>query len=119
MRPTPAVVCGPTPVDNSNGTVSCDTITKGVIKPKPTLTLAGGFATVLSVQGVLRGCTTNVPGVTFPDGKSKFKGTIAANDNGCAGLAGASTSTGAITITWGTNVAVTNKQSVVTFGVGG
>jgi hypothetical protein len=100
-------------IDNSNGTVSCDTITKGVIKAKPSLTLAGGAATILSVSGVLSGCTTNVAGVTLPDGKSKFKGTLNAADNGCAGLSGPSASTGSIVIKWSTVPAVTLKTSTV------
>jgi hypothetical protein len=107
-------------VDNSNSTVSCNTITKAVFKPKPALTTAGGLgATVIQVSGVLSGCTTNAPGVTIPDFKSKFKGVINSADNGCAGLAGPSPSTGTITITWKTNIAVTNKTSIVTIPAGG
>jgi len=106
-------------VDNSNSTVSCDTITKAVFKPKPALTVAGGFPAVIGVSGVLSGCTTNAPGVTIPDFKSKFKGVINSADNGCAGLAGPSASTGTITISCKTDVPVLFKTSVITISSGG
>jgi hypothetical protein len=106
-------------VNNANGTVSCGTILKASVKPKPSLTNAGGLATVLYVKGTLGGCSSGDTAVTFPEGKSKFKGTINAVDNGCAGLAGPSTGTGTITITWGTVPAVTNKVSTVNIPVGG
>jgi hypothetical protein len=105
--------------DNSNGMVTCNTITKGVVKFKPSLTSAGGFPGTVQISGVLGDCTTDVAGVTLPEGKSKFKGVLNSADNGCGGLSGPSTSTGTITITWGTIPAVTNKVSTVTISSGG
>jgi hypothetical protein len=87
---------GPPPVDNTNGTVSCGTILKASAKPKPTLTNAGGVPTVVFIKGTLGGCSSGDTAVSFPEGKSKFKGTINAADNGCAGLAGPSSGTGTV-----------------------
>jgi len=114
----PAATAATPPVDNTAGHASCGTVSKGVIKPKPTLTNAGGVPTVLAVSGTLGGCSSGDVAVTFPEGKSKFKGSISSADNGCAGLSGASTSTGTITISWGTTPAVSNKSTVVTIPSG-
>jgi len=115
----PAATAATPPVDNSVGHVSCGTVTKGVAKPKPTLTNAGGVPTIISLSGTLGGCSSSDVAVTFPEGKSKFKGFINANDNGCAGLAGPSSGTGGINVTWSTVPAVTAKLSTVTIPVGG
>jgi hypothetical protein len=90
------------PYDNSNDTVTCGTITKGVIKPKPVLTSTGPFVTsVFSVSGTLGGCTSpSHPALVFPEGKSKFKGTINAPTNSCAALNGSTTASGTITVSW-------------------
>jgi hypothetical protein len=108
------------PVDASNGTVTCETITKGVIKPKPAL-MNGGTTnpTLIQISGTLGGCSSPDTAVTFPEGKSKFKGLLTATNNDCAGLAGPSASTGTITISWGTVPALVNKTSTVTVSAGG
>jgi hypothetical protein len=108
-----------TAIDNSNATVHCGTITKGLIKPKPTLVNGGTSATVIAISGTLGGCSSSDSSITFPEGKSKFKGTLNSSTNDCAGLAGPSTSTGSITITWGTSPAVTHKTTVVSIPSGG
>jgi hypothetical protein len=118
-------LAGAPPYDNSMDTVTCGTILKGVVKPKPALTTAGGLGTTLiAISGTLGGCSSpSNPALVFPEGKSKFKGVITSADNGCAGLNGASTSTGTITISWGVipvlpATAVTNKTSIVTLPSG-
>jgi hypothetical protein len=115
-----SAMAGPPPYDNSNDTVTCGTILKGVIKPKPVLTLTGATPAVLAISGTLSGCTSpSNPNLVFPEGKSKFKGTINAPTNNCTALAGVTTSTGTITITWGATDSVSgagllNKTSTVT-----
>jgi hypothetical protein len=105
--------------DNSNDTVHCGTILKGVIKPKPVLNNAGAGPSVFAIGGKLGGCASpSNPNLVFPEGKSKFKGTINAPTSNCAGLAGVSTSTGTITITFSATDSVSgdallNKTSVV------
>ncbi len=115
-----AVLAGPPPYDNSNDTVTCGTILKGAIKPKPVLTLTGAVPSVFAISGTLSGCSSpSNPNLVFPEGKSKFKGTINAPNNNCLSLAGSSTATGTLTITWGATDSVSgagmlNKSSVVT-----
>jgi hypothetical protein len=97
----PVAAGGAPPYDNTNDSVYCQTITKGKIKPKPLLVNGGTLPTVLSVSGTLGGCSSpSNANLVFPEGKSKFKGTIGANTNNCAGLAGPNTATGTLTITW-------------------
>src|SRR5690349_18045467 len=87
--------------DNTNDTVHCGTILKGVIKPKPVLNNLGSGPSTFAIGGTLGGCSSpSNSNLVFPEGKSKFKGTINAPTSNCAGLAGVSTSTGTITITW-------------------
>jgi len=119
-----SVLAGPPPYDNSNDTVHCGTILKGVIKPKPVLNNVGSGPSVFSISGTLGGCSSaSNPALVFPEGKSKFKGTINAPTNACAALAGPSTSTGSITITWGATApggaALLNKTSIVAIPSGG
>jgi hypothetical protein len=115
-----SVMAGPPPYNNANDTVKCGTISKGVIKPKPVLNNTGVAPSVFSISGTLGGCTSpSNPNLVFPEGKSKFKGTINAPTSNCAGLAGPSTSTGTLTITWGATDSVSgagmlNKTSTVT-----
>jgi hypothetical protein len=114
-----SVQAGPPPYDNSLDTVSCGTILKGVIKPKPVLTNTGATPSVFALSGTLSGCTSpSNPNLVFPEGKSKFKGTINAPTNNCLALAGSSTATGSITITWGaidsvSGAGMLNKTSIV------
>ena len=115
-----SVLAGPPPYDNSNDTVTCGTILKGVIKPKPVLTNTGAVASVFALSGTLSGCSSpSNANLVFPEGKSKFKGTINAPTNNCLALAGSSAATGSITITWGATNSVDgagllNKTSTVT-----
>jgi hypothetical protein len=112
--------------DNTNDTVTCGTILKGKIKPKPVLNNTGPFvASVFSISGTLGGCSSpSHPALVFPEGKSKFKGTINAPTNNCVALAGPSTATGSVTITWSATDGVggaglLNKTSVVTIPANG
>jgi len=99
----PAATAGPPPVDNSQDTVICTTVTKGIIKVTPPLLIPGGPAsTVISISGTLGGCSSPSRGsLVFPEGKSKFKGTINGTTNSCTALAGPTTGTGTITFSWG------------------
>ena len=120
-----SVQAGPPPYDNSADTVKCGTILKGVIKPKPVLNNAGVGPSVFSIGGTLGGCSSpSNPNLVFPEGKSKFKGTINATTSNCLGLLGPSAATGTITITWGATDSVSgagmlNKTSVVTIPTNG
>ena len=106
-------------IDNSNATVHCSTVTKGVIKFSPGLVAGGALPAAIKISGTLGGCTSSDPGIAFPEGKSKFKGILNAPTNDCASLAGASPTTGTLTFTWKTVPAVTQKISTVTIPPGG
>ena len=108
-------------VDNSNDTVHCDTVTKGVIKLAPPLKNGGTLGAVIKIGGTLGGCVSpSNPSLVFPEGKSKFKGVLNSATNDCAGLAGPSTTSGTLTFTWGVaSPGVTQKVSTVTIPSGG
>ncbi len=98
----PAAAAGVPPYDNSQDTVVCTTVTKGIIKASPPLISRGAATpTTLSISGTLGGCSSpSHPSLVFPEGKSKFKGTITSTTNNCTSLAGATTGTGTITFSW-------------------
>jgi hypothetical protein len=99
----PAATAQVAPVDNSEDTVVCTTVTKGIIKASPPLVIPGSATrTTISISGTLGGCSSpSRPSLVFPEGKSKFKGTINGTTNDCTSLAGATTGTGTITFIWG------------------
>jgi len=108
-------------VDATNYTVSCDTLIKGAVQFKPTLTLSGGGgATATTIKGTLEGCNATPndsnPAVTVISGS--VKGLVTAPDNGCLSLLGPSSATGTITITWKTVPALTNAKTVITINNG-
>ena len=120
----PAATAGPPPVDNSQDTVICTTVTKGIIKVTPPLLIPGGPAsTVISISGTLGGCSSPSRGsLVFPEGKSKFKGTINGTTNSCTALAGPTTGTGTITFSWGATdsngAGLAQKTSTLTLPTG-
>ena len=99
----PPAAAGVAPVDNSQDTVVCTTVTKGIIKASPPLVIPGAAVpTTLSISGTLGGCSSpSRPSLVFPEGKSKFKGTITGTTDSCTALAGPTTGTGTITFSWG------------------
>jgi hypothetical protein len=117
----PAAVAGVPAYDNSQDTVVCTTITKGLIKAVPPLSLIPPFAsaTTISVSGTLGGCVSpSHPTLVFPEGKSKFKGTINGTTNNCLSLNGPTTGTGALTVTWGATDSGTACTAGPLFGGG-
>ena len=120
----PAATAGPPPVDNSQDTVICTTVTKGIIKVTPPLLIPGGPAsTIISISGTLGGCSSPSRGsLVFPEGKSKFKGTINGTTNSCTALAGPTTGTGTITFSWGATdsngAGLAQKTSTLTLPTG-
>ena len=97
----PAATAGLPPYDNTNDTVRCLTVTKGIIKANPPLQFGGALPTTISISGTLGGCTSpSHPTLVFPEGKSKFKGTLLAPTNDCTNLNGPTTGTGTIVFTW-------------------
>jgi len=123
----PAATAGPPPVDVSQETVRCLTVTKGIIKAAPPLVLGGATAAVISISGTLGGCTSpSRASLVFPEGKSKFKGTLNAATNDCLGLNGPTTGSGTITFTWsatdtgtgGTGGGLASKTSTLTLPTG-
>lgn len=106
-----AHAAGPAPVDPSNWTVACDTIT-GSIKFATPLTAAGGSPNTITVKGVADGCTTpNDPNncgtgtqACISLAPAKLAGTLNSTDNSCTGLSGLSTgTTGSTTTTFKNN----------------
>jgi len=100
----PAATAGVAPVDNSQDTVICTTVTKGIIKVTPPLLIPGSPSTpaTISISGTLGGCSSpSRPSLVFPEGKSKFKGTLNSTTTSCTALAGPTTGTGTITFSWG------------------
>jgi len=98
----PAAAASVPPYDNTQDTVVCTTVTKGIIKVAPPLVTPGvAQPTTLTISGTLGGCSSaSHPGLVFPEGKSKFKGTISGTTNDCGSLAGPTTGSGTITFTW-------------------
>jgi len=116
---------GAPPQDTSHYTIACDTLLKGTIGFKPSLTLAGTGAPsdVATIKGTLTGCTATPdganPAITVTSGS--VKGTLtttSANSNSCTALLGATTATGTITITWKTSLPMLSKTTVITVGSG-
>lgn len=103
-------------VDASNSVISCNTLTKAVIQPKPALVLGGLAATTVKIKGTLSGCTTNAPGVTSITGS--FSGTLVGGLNDCASLLGPTANTGTITIKWKATPGLINPVSTVTINSG-
>jgi hypothetical protein len=98
----PAASAGAPPYDNSQDTVVCQTVTKGIIKVTPPLITPGtATPTTLTISGTLGGCSSpSNPNLVFPEGKSKFKGTISSTTNDCTSLAGPTSGSGTVTFTW-------------------
>jgi len=124
----PAATAGPPPVDVSQDTVHCTTVSKGIIKAAPPLILGGVTPAVISISGTLSGCSSaSRTSLVFPEGKSKFKGTLNAANNDCLGLNGPTTGTGTITFTWsatdtgagGTGGGLASKTSTLSLPTGG
>jgi hypothetical protein len=103
-------------VDASNSTVTCNTITKGQIKPKPSLVNGGTEPSTVKIKGKLSGCTTNAPGVTSITGS--FKGELTGGTNDCAGLVGLTTNVGTIDLKWKATPALDDNTSTVTLVAG-
>jgi hypothetical protein len=110
------------PIDATNYTVSCDTITGGVVGFKPALLLGGSTPSAASIKGTLSGCSATPAGggdpVTVVSGS--VKGTLNTSTNDCLSLLGPSSATGTITITWkvGTGQKLTNNKTVITVSNG-
>jgi len=110
------------PIDASQYTVSCDTITGGVVGLKPALLIGGSTPSVASIKGTLSGCAATPndsnPAVTVVSGS--VKGALSTSSNDCLSLLGPSSATGTITITWkvGTGQKLTNNKTVITVSNG-
>jgi hypothetical protein len=120
----PAAAAGVPPYNNSQDSVVCTTVTKGIIKASPPLNFVGGMGATLSISGTLGGCSSpSHPTLVFPEGKSKFKGTITSTTNNCTSLAGATTGTGTITFTWSATdtggAGLAQKTSTLSLPTGG
>ena len=103
-------------VDASNSTITCNTILKGIIQPKPALVNGGLDPATIKIKGSLSGCTTNAPGVTSITGT--FKGELTGGMNSCAGLVGPTTNTGTISVKWKATPALIDSTSTVTVNSG-
>jgi hypothetical protein len=105
------------PIDNTNASVSCTSVTKAILKARPGLTSSGGVPSLFILTGKLGGCTSP-DGITFQEGRSSFRALIQSPDNSCPGLAGPNPTTGSITIRWKTNERITQPVSTVTIQSG-
>ena len=103
-------------VDASNSVITCSTITKAVIQPKPALLNGGTLPGTVKIKGSLSGCTTNAPGVTSITGS--FKGELTGGTNDCVNLLGPTANTGTIEIKWKATPALVNSASTVTVNNG-
>jgi hypothetical protein len=107
------------PIDATNYTVKCTTLTKGTVGFAPPLHLGGALPNTTKVKGTLSGCTaTPAPG---GDPVTVISGSVSGLINGtndCAALLGPSTATGTITIKWKTVQKLSNAATVVTIGSG-
>ena len=103
-------------IDASNSTITCNTITKGVIQLKPALVTGGTLPGVVKIKGTLSGCTTTAPGVTSITGT--FKGELTSTANDCANLVGPTSNTGTIAVKWKAIPALIDPTSTVTVTAG-
>ena len=103
-------------VDASNSVITCNTITKALIQPKPALLATGTAPAIVKIKGTLSGCTTNAPGVTSITGS--FKGELSGGTNNCAGLVGPTTNTGTISVKWKATPALIDSTSTITVNSG-
>jgi hypothetical protein len=103
-------------VDASNSTITCNTLTKAVIQPKPALVNGGTLPATVKIKGQLSGCTTNAPGVTSISGS--FSGLLTGGLNDCGSLIGPTANTGTITLKWKSVPALINPVSTVTINAG-
>jgi hypothetical protein len=103
-------------VDASNSVITCSTITKGVIQPKPALVTGGTAPGTVKIKGSLSGCTTNAPGVTSITGS--FKGELSGGTNDCINLVGPTANTGTIEIKWKSTPGLIISTSTVTVNSG-
>jgi hypothetical protein len=123
-----AVICGgliATPAhaqqDVSKYTISCDTLSKGVVQFKPSLLLGGTLPNeAIKLKGTLSGCTatpdgTN-PAITVISGS--VSGLLTAANNDCGALLGSSTAAGSITIKWKTAQKILQTSTVITVNSG-
>jgi hypothetical protein len=122
----PTATAGVPPYDNSQDTVVCTTVTKGIIKVVPPLAIPGSPTTpaTISISGTLGGCSSpSHPTLVFPEGKSKFKGTLNSTTTSCTALAGPTTGTGTITFSWGATdsngAGLAQKTSTLSLPTGG
>jgi hypothetical protein len=99
-------------VDASNSVITCNTLTKAVIQPKPALINGGSLPATVKIKGTLSGCSTNAPGVTSISGS--FSGLLTGGTNDCASLIGPTTNTGTITLKWKSVPGLINPISTVT-----
>ena len=103
-------------VDASNSTITCNTLTKAVIQPKPALMNGGALPATVKIKGTLSGCTTNAPGVTSISGS--FSGVLGGGVNDCASLLGPTANTGTITLKWKSVPGLIIPTSTVTVNAG-
>jgi hypothetical protein len=90
---------GAPPIDNSNDTITCNTVI-GSAKIKPALTFTGGAgATAIQIKGTLDGCTDGTNSAV-KIGPSKFKGILTGSSTNCLSLSGTSSVTGSLDIKW-------------------
>ena len=103
-------------VDASNSTITCSTLTKAVIQPKPALVNSGALPATVKIKGTLSGCTTNAPGVTSITGS--FSGLLTGGVNDCGSLIGPTANTGTITLKWKSVPGLIIPTSTVTVNAG-
>src|SRR5262249_19863182 len=115
-RPTTAAE---PPLDASQYTASCSTVT-GTVSFKPPLVTAGTAPTTIRIKGTLEGCRALPPPVggarlpVFPGGK--FSGEFPGPSNACAPLMlFPAPVAGSVTIKWKTSPEIASKTSVVSF----
>ncbi len=107
-------------IDTTNYTVSCDTLSKGVVQFKPSLILGGTLQETTKIKGTLSGCTaTPAAGgdpVTVISGS--VSGLLSTPTNDCGALLGPSAATGTLTIKWKTVQKLANATTSITIGAG-
>jgi hypothetical protein len=107
-------------INTTNYTISCDTLSKGVVQFKPSLVLGGTSPETTMIKGTLTGCTATPPAggdaVTVISGS--VLGVLSTPTNDCGALLGSSQATGQLVIKWKTVQKLENATTTITIGSG-
>jgi hypothetical protein len=104
------------PINATTNTVTCTGVAGSAKFNPPLKTSEAAGNETTSIKASLTGCTSNAAGLTVTSAKvsGSFSSSHTAGTNGCASLAGSSTESGVLTVTWKTSPKLSSGASSVT-----